>query len=190
MKRLIVVRLTLVLMSCFVIGNAQARTIGFKAEAFFQSSSIPDGLFKDLYGNKIVLYGGALSLSYKRLELRTGMSFAENTGFMTFSNEDLKFTTQVIFIGLRFRILEHRWLSPYVGAGINFAKYREDNPDRFDDFTSTNTRLLLETGLYVYLAKFLYLDANLTYSPLDIQPGEEVISLGKIRIGGGIGIKF
>ena len=190
MKRKFTISLILVLMSCIVLGNAHARIIGFKAEVFFNRSDIPNGLFQDLYGNKIVLYGGALSLSYKRLELRMGMSFAENNGKMTYTKEDLKFTTRTIFAGLRFRIIDRKWLSPYIGAGINFAEYKEDNPDRFDDFTSSNTRFLFETGLYVYLGKVLYLDANLNYSPLDIQPAEEIISLGKVRIGGGLGIKF
>lgn len=170
--------------------NIFAKDIDFRTDFSLKYGIVLSELFKEIYGNSLIFYSGSGTVFYKRLGLRIGMDFAQNRGKMTFSQEDVKFAIRTIFLGLRFRVIDSKWYSPYVGGGIDYNRYQEDVPDRFDDYDSTDVSYHLEGGTYLNIGRHIFVDANLCYKPLAIQPEGKKIALMKFRAGVGLGLRF
>ena len=79
--------------------------------------------------------------------------------------------------------------NPYLGAGVTGFSFEEDLPDRFDDFRDNKIGFYVELGDYFRLiGNLFYLDLNVKYSKVDVQPFDDEISLGGLRTT--LGVRF
>ena len=172
-------------------------TLAFSAQAeMFRAGfnvdyySVKDSLFQDIYGSGNLMFGASLSFNLVwKIELRAEANYLQSTGHMTASQEELKFTLMPFVIGARVKVLEKK-LSPYVGFGVNICSYKEDYPERFEGVSESVTGFHFEIGSYFNLPRNFYADINIRYIKLDAEPYDEVIELGGLRAGFGIGYRF
>jgi len=153
--------------------------------------AISDSLFKDLYGTGNLMFGGQVSFEIiEKYEIRGEVNYFRDTGKMPITEEEIKFTFMPIVLGMRYKVLKVSLISPYLGAGVDFISYKEDVPDRFEDVSESTTGYHVEAGSYIKMTGRFYIDLNVRYIKADVEPFDEKIKLGGIRVGLGFVISF
>jgi hypothetical protein len=162
----------------------------FKAGCNVNYYSIKDSIFQEAYGTGNLMYGASLSLNLVwKIEVRAEANYFQDKGDMTATQEDITFTLIPLVIGARIRIFEKKF-SPYLGFGMDICSYKEDYPERFEDVDEKATGFHVEIGTYFYLPRKFYADINVRYTKLDVSPFGEIIELGGLQAGVGIGYRF
>jgi len=176
----------------FFIISTQAFAQGFKAGVSLAYNSVNDSAFKDAYGTGNLMFGASLSADLaKKLELRAEINYFSAKGEMTLSEEEITYTLTPIVAGLRFRVIETKRISPYLGAGIDFCSYKEKVPERFGgDITGSKTGIHGEIGTYVHLSQKLQIDVNFRYLSAKTEVLDKERELGGIRAGVGVEYRF
>lgn len=150
-----------------------------------------DSLFKDIYGTGGIILGAFLAYEpVKRLELRGEYNFFRTTGKMTISKEKLIFTLVPIILGVRFKVIDTKLLSPYVGIGIGKYYYREDYPERIEDAAESRAGYHAEIGANFKLMAKLQVDLNLRYIRASTNSFDQVVQLGGFKAGIAVGYTF
>jgi opacity protein-like surface antigen len=166
--------------------SAQIR-IGGAANYFMPS----DSAYKDLYGRGGLTPAGSLSLELmRRLELRAEVGFFQDSGQMSLTREDIKLKLTTAVLGVRYRFIESRMLSPYAGVGVAVISYKEEVPPRLASVSKSTTGFEAEAGTYVNVTARFFLDLNFRYLSAEAKPLTESVKLGGIRFGIGVGYKF
>lgn len=188
MKKIIHLSFTLL----FFIISTQAFAQGFKAGVSLAYYSVDDSAFKDAYGTGNMMFGASLSADiYKKLELRAEINYFSAKGEMTLSKEEITYTLMPIVAGLRFRVIETKRISPYLGAGLDFCSYKEKVPERFGgDITGSKTGIHGEVGMYVHISQKLQIDINFRYTSAKIEVLEKDREIGGLRAGVGVEYRF
>ena len=183
----------LVLSSIFLLMTGRVGNVfagEFKAGLYASYCALTDSIYREIYGDGGVAFGGSLSYDVlKKFELRAEFHSFQKTGKMTLTQEDVILTLTPIILGMRFRILGQK-VSPYIGAGLGTLLYKEKLPGRLEQVSERATSLHFEGGSYVNLKPRLLLDLNIRYSRAPTQPFSEKIQLGGLRAGIGIGYSF
>jgi len=150
-----------------------------------------DSLFKDIYGTGGIMLGAFLALEpIKRLELRGEYNYIRTTGKMTISKEKLNLTLAPILLGVRFKVMDTKMLSPYLGIGAGTYSLREDYPERIKDVSESTGGYHAEIGAYFKLMTKVQVDLNLRYVKASKKSFDQKVQLGGFRAGIGVGYTF
>ena len=183
MKRVSIIILTLVFLAIF----AQAE--GFRLGGSCGYYAVADSLYKDAYGSGSFMVGGFFSYDLiKFLELRGEIGYFRDTGKMTLTGEEIKFSIIPVVVGMRLKPLKIKNLNPYLGAGIDFTFFKEKAS--LGDTSDSTTGFHIETGTTIDLGRRFHVDLNLRYVKADARPYDETIRLGGWRTGIGVGYSF
>lgn len=171
--------------------SSQAFGLTLRIGASAGYSFVTGALFKELYGRGAPLVGGSLSLEFdKNFELRAEFNYVRLKGHMSLSNEDIALTMRPLVFAFRFRLVSGKF-GPYIGSGINFIPYKEEYPGRIGDYSNSKAGIQLEGGSYIFLGPRIFLDLNFRYVFANVvQPLGDMIKLGGIRAGLGVGYAF
>lgn len=176
----------------FSIISTQAFAQGFKAGAFLGYYAVNDSAFKGAYSAGNLMLGAFLSADIvKKLELRAEVNYFSTKGEMTLSNEEVTFTLTPVVAGLRFRVIETKGFSPYLGAGIDFCSYKEKVPERFGgDISGSKTGIHGEIGAYMSLGQKFQIDINFRFVSAKIEVLEKEREIGGFRGSLGFAYRF
>lgn len=153
--------------------------------------SFSDTLIKDFYGSGAPIFAGSLTLELiKNLEFRGEYNYLQTKGAMSVSEEELKFTFKDIVLEARFKFFSKKKLSPYICGGVDFISFKEDYPERFDDFEDKTNGYHFGAGAYIKLSNKFNIDFNVRYVRAEVGPFDDVVQLGGIRTGIGIEIRL
>jgi len=162
---------------------------GFRLGGSLGYYSMADSIFKNTYGSGNFMYGGSLSYDLmKNIEIRGEISYFKDKGEMTLTKEEIKFSIIPIVIGMRYKLVEIKKLSPYLGVGLDFFSYKEKA--RIGNTSDSTTGFHVEGGSYITLGRRFHIDLNLRYTKADDKPYDEKIKLGGLRAGIGVGFSF
>ncbi len=183
MKRASIIILTLVFLAVF----AQAE--GFRLGGSGGYYAVADSLYKDAYGSGSFMVGGFIGYDLNKFfELRGEVGYFRDTGEMTLTGEEIKFSIIHVVVGMRFKPLKIRNLNPYLGAGFDFYFFKEKAS--LGDTSDSTTGFHVETGTTIALGRRFHVDLNLRYVKADATPYDETVRLGGWRTGIGVGYSF
>ena len=80
-------------------------------------------------------------------------------------------------------------ISPYVGAGIGFYIFNENN-EPIGEAKQSKIGFCGAAGVSVFVAKLLVLDCRLKYSTCSMKPADYDINIGGLTMGIGLGVRF
>lgn len=165
---------------------------GYLKTDFRLDGNIPSGaLYRDLYGavNPKLNLGFGFNM-FNRVEIRLEVSYFQDKGGTSVTDEEIIFKYTSYGGGLRFNLFQVKTQSFYFGLGFKYCTYSEEVPERFSDYSDNGTAVYFELGDYWYLNNTFYLNLNGRYSLLKVAPFKEDIDLGGVQIGVGIGIRY
>ncbi len=169
-----------------VMGQKYMKT-DFRLDGNFPSGA----LYRDLYGTVNPKFNLGFGFNmFKRVEIRFEVSYFQDKGGTSVTDEETIFKYTSYGAGLRIRFLQTKSQSIYLGAGFKYCPYSEEVPERFNDYSDKATALCVELGNYWYLNNTFYLNLNGRYSFLKVAPLKEDINLGGVQVGVGIGIRY
>jgi len=146
-----------------------------------------DSAFKDIYGNGVV-FGGELRIGGKRIAGWLEGNYRARTGEFSFTGEETKVNVMAIEGGALYRIMPGD-ISPYVGAGIGFYIFNENN-EPIGEAKQSKIGFCGAAGVSVIVAKLLVLDCRLKYSTCSMKPADYDINVGGLTMGIGLGVRF
>ena len=146
-----------------------------------------DTAFKDIYGNGVV-FGGELRIGGKRIAGWLEGNYRARTGEFSFTGEETKVNVMAIEGGALYRIMPGD-ISPYVGAGIGFYMFNENN-EPIGEAKQSKIGFCGAAGVSVIVAKLLVLDCRLKYSTCSMKPADYDINIGGLTMGIGLGMRF
>lgn len=146
-----------------------------------------DSAFKDIYGNGVV-FGGELRIGGKRIAGWLEGNYRARTGEFSFTGEETKVSVMAIEGGALYRIMPGN-ISPYVGAGIGFYMFNENN-EPIGEAKQSKIGFCGAAGVSVIVAKLLVLDCRLKYSTCSMKPADFDINVGGLTMGIGLGVRF
>lgn len=146
-----------------------------------------DSAFKDIYGNGVV-FGGELRIGGKRIAGWLEGNYRARTGEFSFTGEETKVNVMAIEGGALYRIMPGD-ISPYVGAGIGYYMFNENN-EPIGEAKQSKIGFCGAAGVSVIVAKLLVLDCRLKYSTCSMKPADFDINVGGLTMGIGLGVRF
>ena len=183
-RSLIVLAVVLTASSLFPLQGAVKLRVGGMAAYYIPQESI----YKSIYGTGNMMFGAFLDLDLtERIEVRGEFNSFRDEGAMTVNKEALTFTNQFIVAGLRIRVVNARFFSPYLGLGIGSCSYRERYPERLGDASGRADCTHAELGNYLHILKNIRFDINVRYV---ISKSAGDIKLGGLRTGIGADLSF
>lgn len=186
-RKILVICCILALFSGVVYGA------GFVIEAkgiYFQPS---DQDFKDIYkieGEKFtdwIAYGAEVSITlWKGFGVWAGGHYFKKTGKLSFTGEETNITMMPVYGGVKVR-LSKGTISPYIGAGVGYFKYKEENPIGTVD--KGDIGYIGQAGI-MFKISVLVIDFQASYTYCKVKPLELEENLGGLQGGIGIGFEF
>jgi opacity protein-like surface antigen len=73
---------------------------------------------------------------------------------------------------------------------MDFCSYKENVPERLGDVSESTTGFHAEVGSYLDVMRGFFLDLNIRYLKATVEPFDEKINLGGLRVGLGFGYRF
>ena len=165
----------------------------FSAGVFGQYRVVDNDLFKDTYGNSIIEYGFCLNYRFaKHWGGRVEGAYSKTDGNMTLKRDPISFTAMPLKVGLRY-LFNPFWketLEPYLGFGVGLVFYKEELPQRFDTISGSEAGSHIELGTLVHIGDRFFLDLNVRYNTLEIQPRDEAVNLPGLSTALGLNLKL
>ncbi len=159
-------------------------------EVLVGSSSISEPRFKTLYEDKGSTWGLSLSGNvFFNLNLYLDVKTLSRTGTLSFTKEKTTFRMVPISMGLRY-ILPLPIAHPYLGAGVDWFFYNEDNP--IETVLDATTGYHLLAGVYLHPFESVPLAVNLRakFTSANAVMEGVPVKLGGTEIGIGFAIVF
>ena len=164
--------------------------INLQYGTYFVSSEV----FGQVYGNRISLYGGAISKIILRQDnhnflLNFGFSRTSVNGESTVTKEATQFSMSPLSLTIGY-LANHPYVIPYIGLGGDLISYKETS----DIFTTSGSTwgYHLEGGAFFKIprAEFLMLKIYLKLSKAVAQENDIEIDLGGLEFGLGLTFGF
>jgi hypothetical protein len=179
--------------------------LGFALPAFVQATDIFAGFelglrtvnssdIKDVYGNGTCCFPYVALNPWRGLIVGAGYEFGySRSGKIGIYEEDttLEVSGFEVFAGYQFPL---EWMTPYVLAGYGSFSYKQtvDSPAA-KDVNATHGTLFFAGGARFHPLKGikgLFLSGELKIVPLKVQPYDEEVDLGGMRLTIGLGCTF
>jgi len=151
--------------------------------------NVTEERYEEVYGKNNITYSADIGLKiFGSLELFLHTDYLKCDGKLTFSKENTTLTITPIELGARY-ILGDKIIKPYIGAGMGYYRYKEENfIGTIDD---NKTGFFAEGGIRFLVTKPLFIDLKFKFISLNIKNDEgSDIQLGGISYMGGIGVTF
>ena len=151
--------------------------------------NVTEERYEEVYGKNNITYSADIGLKiFGSLELFLHTDYLKCDGKLTFSKENTTLTITPIELGARY-MLGNKIIKPYIGAGMGYYTYKEENfIGTIDD---NKTGFFAEGGIRFLVTKPLFIDLKFKYISLNIKNDEgSDIQLGWISYMGGIGVTF
>ncbi len=151
--------------------------------------NVTEERYEEVYGKNNITYSADIGFKiFRSLELFLHTDYFKCDGKLTFSKENTTLTIIPIELGARY-ILSNKIIKPYIGAGMGYYTYKEENfIGTIDD---NKTGFFAEGGIRLFVTKPLFIDLKFKYISLNIKNNEgSDIQLGGISYMGGIGVTF
>ncbi len=151
--------------------------------------NVTENKYEEVYGENNISFSADIGLKiYRSLELFLHTDYFKADGELTFSKENTTLKIIPVELGIRF-ILGNNIIRPYVGAGMGYYIYKEEN--YIGTIDKNKIGFLAEGGIRFFVIKPLFIDLKLKYISLNVKNDENSnIQLGGISYMGGIGISF
>jgi hypothetical protein len=154
-----------------------------------------DALFKEIYGEGDVLFGGRLGLRiWKGFYLWLSLAQYKSIGRTSFSEDKTTLTLTPASAFLRFDVGQGFFI-PYVGVGYTFLSYEEDAADIGGINKDSGGDAALEAGFEFKVSRHLYIDLGARFTRIlfptenPLNP-EELLDLGGLQAGISLLISF
>ncbi len=153
--------------------------------------TVSDSNIKDVYKNGVCYFPYAEVNLFKGFTIGAGYEFGySRSGTIGIYNEatTLKVTGIEAFVGYQYSL---PLVTPYVFVGFASFSYTQtvDSPAA-QAVDATKSTFFVAGGVKVYPMKNLYISAEVKYVPLKVQPYEDEVDLGGLRLMGGLGFSF
>lgn len=180
----------LVVLSLAVPRNASASIRQGTIEYLTGSSSIAEPKFKTIYPEGGSIQGLSMSGTlFFNLNMYLDVKTMTRTGTLSFTKEKTTFRLVPISLGLRY-ILPLPIAHPYVGAGIDYFFYNEDNPIKTVVDATTGSHLLLGVYLHPFEKVPLALNLRAKFTSAEATMEGTPIKLGGTELGVTFAIVF
>lgn len=159
-------------------------------EYLMGSTTISEPRFKTLYETKGSIQGLSMSGTlFFNLNLYLDIKTLTRTGTLSYTKEKTTFRMFPVSMGLRY-ILPTPIAHPYVGAGIDWYFYNEDNPIETIVDATTGAHLLLGVYLHPFERVPLALNLRAKFTSADAVMEGVPVKLGGSEFGIGFAIVF
>lgn len=184
MKRILIFCLAVVISSSLAYGKFLIEAKGI----YFQPS---DKNFKEVYGGgkfeEWISYGGEIGITLGRgVGLWAGGHYFNKKGKLTFTEEETTLQITPVYGGIKFRSAESG-VSPYLGVGIGYFQYKEEN--RIKRISKASIGYIWQIGL-LFKAGVIVIDFQASYSYCKVKPADVEANLGGLQGGIGLGFEF
>lgn len=185
-KRVLIFSLVLIMVSGTVYGGSIL--IEAKGMYFFQPT---DQDFKEIYANGTFMdwtcFGGEIGIElWKGIGIWAGGHyFKHDKGKLTFTEEPTKITITPFYGGIKLRLMTQRVANPYIGAGVGYFLYKEENT--LGTVNGGDIGYIGQGGVIFKIGKFI-IDLQVSYTYCKVKPLDIEANLGGIH--GGVGIGF
>jgi hypothetical protein len=185
-----ILRITFSVLLLGLLSASASASVNIGIHAGFKFAT--DTLYQQIYGSSNPSFGVTAGIDlFWRFQLVGEYNYFSDKGATTISKEEITFTNQSWNIGLRAWLFTFSRSSVYIGFGAVGYSYAEDLPDRFEDFDDKKTGLYFEIGdYYPLVGSRVFLDLNIKYEKVDVQPFNDKIGLGGFRAALGIRYYF
>jgi len=146
-----------------------------------------DSAFKDIYGNGAV-YGGELRVGGKKLAGWLEGSYRARTGQLSYTKDKTEVSILAVEGGVLHRVMT-RTISPYLGAGLGFYIFDENNV-AIGEAKQSKVGFCGLAGVSMIVGGSLVLDARVKFSTCTMKPADFDINVGGITLGIGAGFRF
>lgn len=186
--------LLIVFSICILLTSAAPLSAGsLSAGVFGQYRLMDNDLFKDTYGDAMMGFGICLNYRFaNHWSARVEGAFSKIDGNMTLKQDPITFTAIPVNVGVRF-LFGPFWkntLEPYLGLGVGMVFYKEDLPERFDAISGSDSASHIELGTIIHIGDTFFLDLNVRYNTLEIQPRDEAVNLPGLSTALGLNLKI
>ncbi len=143
-------------------------------------------IFKQVYGPGPVFGGGFRIRLIGRLHLSVEAGYYKKTGKLTVTQEPTKMTIVPVEAMAVYHVLPGK-ITPYAGAGLRLAPYRESN--LLGSVTGAGLGFAVCGGVAARW-RFLGLDARLKYASVKDTPVKDKVDFSGLTIDIGVGLFF
>jgi len=150
-----------------------------------------DQNFKHIYGNGSyrdwMCYGGEMGITiFKGVAIWAGGHYFNKRGKLTFTKEETEMTIMPIYGGIKFRS-SRAGINPYIGVGVGYFRYKEDNP--IGSVEDKSIGYIGQAGLTLKIGVAI-IDFQISYTLCKVKPTDIEADLGGFYGGIGIGFEF
>jgi len=128
-----------------------------------------------------------MSIFWKGIGIWVGGHYFTKEGITTFTKEKTEMQITPIYGGIKFRVPNAR-ISPYLGLGIGYFKYKETTP--FGSVEKGDIGYIGQIGFIFKIIGPLCLDIKGSYSYCKVKPEDIEANLGGLQGMVGIGFDF
>ncbi len=184
-------RKSIVLILAFLLVPVGAYAIEFSFGFQAGLRTVSDADIQDVYGNGTCFFPYAAINLFKGFTIGAGYELGySRSGVIGLFDEatTLEVTGIQAFVGYQYSV---SMVTPYVFVGFGSFSYKQtvDSPAA-QEVDATQSTFFVAGGIKVYPMKNIYISAEVKYVPLKVQPYEDEVDLGGLRLMGGIGFTF
>lgn len=184
MKKILIFCLAIALFSSLAQGKFLLEAKG----TYFRPS---DKNFKAVYDSgkfeEWITYGGEIGITLgKGVGLWAGGSYFNKKGKLTVTEEETEIQITPFYGGIKFRSAKSS-VSPYLGVGVGYFQYKEEN--RIGKVSKGSMGYIGQIGL-LFRAGVIVIDFQASYSYCKVKPVEVEADLGGFQAGIGLGFEF
>lgn len=170
----------------FISTSIQAAELRIELKMGYQYPS--DRVFRDIYGGGLK-YGGEASISvWKGLAVWLEGSRFVKEGELTFTKERTKVQIIPLGLGIRYSLPLHDKLDLYAGAGLQYSRFKEENP--IGEVQESQLGYVAKLGLNQRISKGVLIDVFAEYSYCRMKPADFEFDIGGLSAGVGVGYEF
>jgi len=180
-KKIVSFSIVFILLSGLAFGGVIVEVKGM----YFQPT---DQNFKEVYKGGLSFGGEVIVLSvWEQIDIWAGGHYFTKKGELTFTKEDTTIRILPIYGGIKIRLNRQQALYPYIGGGVGYFFYKEENP--IGKVTKGKIGVVGQAGLLFRRGVFV-IDLQVSYTYCKVKSGEFKENLGGIHGGVGFGIEF
>jgi hypothetical protein len=163
----------------------------FRLGLVFEQFDIKDSNIGTFYKTTKNIPGIELSIrTFSTLDFYLSATVFKDTGETAILKKGITFKMIPITVGFRYRFKKMKFVEPFVGAGINFYSYKEDNPEFLGNASDSAMGFNIQGGAYFHAHKFILGELFFRYNMVKDTFETQDIDLGGAEFGVGLVFKF
>ena len=176
---------------CFLLLPVASYAVDFSFGFQAGLRTVSDSEIKNVYGNGTCFFPYAAINVFKGFTIGAGYELGySREGKIGLYEEatTLKVTGVQAFVGFQYSV---SMVTPYVFVGFGSFSYKQTvESEAAQDVDATKSTFFVAGGIKICPMKNIYISAEVKYVPLKVQPYDEEVDLGGLRLMGGLGFTF